>query len=188
MHEVKWSELWWGCEVYLSVVKWNEGKVMVKYECISSCHFIVTCTPLIRRVLVRMIGFISSWLHTHNYIPIQCYSAISRLHQLQFTVAINAGIWHAENAALCIVVCDVTEVTWSFLAVAQSSVTAQPSNARCGAKRGEGRGGNTRQRSATVAHSRSLRFLNFISSCMKWLRHSIFQYCYCLVLIMLIFC
>jgi hypothetical protein len=27
---------------------------------------IVTCTPLIRRVLVRMIGFINSWLHTHS--------------------------------------------------------------------------------------------------------------------------
>jgi hypothetical protein len=44
--EVKWSEvkrvgvkgskLWWGCEGYVSVVKWNEGKVIVKYE--SSVH------------------------------------------------------------------------------------------------------------------------------------------------------
>jgi hypothetical protein len=31
------------------------------------------------------------------------------------------------------------------------------------AKRGEGRGGKTWQRSATVAQSRSLRFLNFIT-------------------------
>jgi hypothetical protein len=27
---------------------------------------IVTCTPLMRRVLVRMIGFILRWLHTHS--------------------------------------------------------------------------------------------------------------------------
>jgi hypothetical protein len=41
------------------------------YYNISLCHvFInigtVTCTPLIRRVLVWMVGFISSWLHTHS--------------------------------------------------------------------------------------------------------------------------
>jgi hypothetical protein len=29
-------------------------------------QYIVTCTPLIRRVLVRMIGFINSWLHTYS--------------------------------------------------------------------------------------------------------------------------
>jgi hypothetical protein len=28
---------------------------------------------------------------------------------------INAGIWYAENAALCIIASDVTEVTWSLL-------------------------------------------------------------------------
>jgi hypothetical protein len=43
---------------------------------------------------------------------------------------INVGMWHAENAAPCTVARDVTEVTWSFLTVASSSVTAQPSNAR----------------------------------------------------------
>jgi hypothetical protein len=42
--EVKWSEvtgnkLWWGCEGCVSVVKWNEGKVLVKCECISSWHY-----------------------------------------------------------------------------------------------------------------------------------------------------
>jgi hypothetical protein len=36
--EVKWSKLWWGCEGYVSVVKWNEGKIMVKCGCISSWH------------------------------------------------------------------------------------------------------------------------------------------------------
>jgi hypothetical protein len=61
------------------------------------------------------------------------------------------------------------------LPVAPSSVTAQPSSARCGAKRGEGRGGKARQRSATVAQSRSLRFLNFGSSRMGRLRHSTFM-------------
>jgi hypothetical protein len=43
-----------------------------------------------------------------------------------------------------------------------------------GAKRGEGRGGKTQQRSATLAQSRSLRFLNFSSSLMGRLRHSIY--------------
>jgi hypothetical protein len=38
--EVKRSELWWGFEGYVSVVKWNEGKVMVKCECISSWHYV----------------------------------------------------------------------------------------------------------------------------------------------------
>jgi hypothetical protein len=45
---------------------------------------IVTCTPLIRRVLVRMIGIISSCLHIHNYTytqAIQCYVSFT-----QFTV------------------------------------------------------------------------------------------------------
>jgi hypothetical protein len=32
----KGSKLWGGCEGYVSVVKWNEEKVMVKYGCISS--------------------------------------------------------------------------------------------------------------------------------------------------------
>jgi hypothetical protein len=45
--------------------------------------------------------------------------------------------------------------------------------ATLGAKRREGRGGKTRQRSATVAQSRSLRFLNFSSSRMGRLRHNI---------------
>jgi hypothetical protein len=49
---------------------------------------IVKCTPLIRRVLVRMTGFISSWLHsliiTRKH---RQYSAVSHLHTLQFTAA-----------------------------------------------------------------------------------------------------
>jgi hypothetical protein len=76
------------------------------------------------------------------------------------------------ECSMCIVR-DTTEVTWSFLTVEPSSVTAQPSNALCGAKRGEGRESKKRQRSATVAQSRSLRFLNFSSSRMGRLRHSI---------------
>jgi hypothetical protein len=54
----------------------------------------------------------------------------------------------------------------------------QLSNARCGAKRGEGRGGKTGQRSATVAQSRSLGFLNFSSSRMGRLRHTIYWHNY----------
>jgi hypothetical protein len=42
---------------------------------------------------------------------------------LYFTT-INAGIRHAEDAALCTVARDVPEVTWSFLTVAPSSITA----------------------------------------------------------------
>jgi hypothetical protein len=38
--EVRRSRLWWGCEGCVSVVKWNEGKVMVKCECISSWHYV----------------------------------------------------------------------------------------------------------------------------------------------------
>jgi hypothetical protein len=85
----------------------------------------------------------------------------------------NAGIWHAENAALCTVARDVTEVTWSLLTVTRPSsyrVTQQH-----GAKRGEGREGKTRQRSATVAQSLSLRLLNFSSSRMGRLSHNINQ-------------
>jgi hypothetical protein len=68
----------------------------------------------------------------------------------------NAGIWYVENAALCIVACDVTEVTWAFLTVAPSSVTVQPSNARCGAKRGEGRG---RKGTAALRYCCAITFL-----------------------------
>jgi hypothetical protein len=42
-----------------------------------------------------------------------------------------------------------------------------------GAKTGEGRGGQARQCSATVAQSLSLRFLNFSNSRMGRLRHNI---------------
>jgi hypothetical protein len=42
--------------------------------------------PLIRRVLVRMIGFITSWLDSH-LITLKQYSAIVHLLHLQTTVA-----------------------------------------------------------------------------------------------------
>jgi hypothetical protein len=54
---------------------------------------IVTCTPLIRWVLVRMIGFISSW-DTHSLLIMLTYrpnSAITRLHNVQFTIAHALG-------------------------------------------------------------------------------------------------
>jgi hypothetical protein len=56
------------------------------------CVYIVTCwlyTSLIRRVLVRMIGFIRSWV-THSILVTfthRQYSAIAHLHTLQLTVA-----------------------------------------------------------------------------------------------------
>jgi hypothetical protein len=39
----------------------NESLDMIKI-----ILYVVKFTPLIRRVLVRMIGFIISWLHTHS--------------------------------------------------------------------------------------------------------------------------
>jgi hypothetical protein len=41
----------------------------------------VACMPLIRRVLVRMIGFISSWLHTHSSLHLYTgYTALSLVY------------------------------------------------------------------------------------------------------------
>jgi hypothetical protein len=48
-------------------------------------------TTLIRRILVRMIGFISSWV-THSHICIQQYSVIAHLHTFHFTVAHALGL------------------------------------------------------------------------------------------------
>jgi hypothetical protein len=49
------SHIWWTLEKILSIKK----KMQNTYSL-----YIVMCTPPIRRVLVWMIGFISSWLHT----------------------------------------------------------------------------------------------------------------------------
>jgi hypothetical protein len=38
--KVRWSELWLGCEGYVSLVKLNEGKVMVTCECIRTWHYV----------------------------------------------------------------------------------------------------------------------------------------------------
>jgi hypothetical protein len=54
---------------------------------------IVTCKSLIRRVLVRMIGCIIRWV-THSLVITlthRQHSAVSRLYQLQFTVAHALG-------------------------------------------------------------------------------------------------
>jgi hypothetical protein len=56
--EVKWSgvkgsKLWRGYERCVSVVKWNEGKIMVKCECISSWHYVFYyCYCLVHRILI----------------------------------------------------------------------------------------------------------------------------------------
>jgi hypothetical protein len=51
--------------------------------------------PLIRWVLVQMIGFISTWLHTNSQLHLHTayrqYSAISHLHHLQTTIARALG-------------------------------------------------------------------------------------------------
>jgi hypothetical protein len=50
---VKGSKLWRGCEGNVSVVKWNEGKVMVKYERISSWHYVFHyCYCLVYNMLI----------------------------------------------------------------------------------------------------------------------------------------
>jgi hypothetical protein len=55
-------------------------------------EYIVTYTPLIRRVLVCMIGFILSWLRAHTLLHSNSlYSVISRLYSLQSTVAHALG-------------------------------------------------------------------------------------------------
>jgi hypothetical protein len=42
---------------------------------------IVACMPLKRRVLVRMVGFISSWLHTHSSLHLYTdYTALSLVY------------------------------------------------------------------------------------------------------------
>jgi hypothetical protein len=48
--------------------------------------------PLIRWVLVQMIGFISSWV-THSLLITLKYSAVTDLHNLHHTVAHTLGIF-----------------------------------------------------------------------------------------------
>jgi hypothetical protein len=49
------------------------------------------CTPLIRRVLVRMIGCVSSWVTHSPLITNRQYSAFAHLHTFQFTVTHALG-------------------------------------------------------------------------------------------------
>jgi hypothetical protein len=60
----------------------------------------------------------------------------------------------------CIVACDVTEVMWSFLTVAPSSVTAQPSTAR----QREARGREGRQDAIVLCYCCAIAFLE-VSEC-----------------------
>jgi hypothetical protein len=67
--EVKGSKLWRGCEGYVSVVKWNEGKVMMKHECIRSWHYVFHyCYCLVYSVLI----FINISLYNCSYNCICC--------------------------------------------------------------------------------------------------------------------
>jgi hypothetical protein len=65
---MKWSEgkgskLWWGCEGCVSVVKSNEGKVMVKCGDISSWHNVFHyCHSLVYSVLVLIFLLILIYL------------------------------------------------------------------------------------------------------------------------------
>jgi hypothetical protein len=50
-------------------IQMHNVTILVSYATLCfrrAVEYIVTCTPLIRRVLVRMIGFIIRWLHTHS--------------------------------------------------------------------------------------------------------------------------
>jgi hypothetical protein len=68
---------------------------------------------------------------------------------------IIAEIPYAENAAPYTVARKVTEFTWSFLTVAPSSVTAQPSNAR----QREARGREGTQDAAALCYCCAIAFL-----------------------------
>jgi hypothetical protein len=62
--EGKGSKLWWGCEGCVSVVKSNEGKLMVKCGCISPLHNNVFhyCYCLVYSVLVLIFLLILIYL------------------------------------------------------------------------------------------------------------------------------
>jgi hypothetical protein len=73
--EVKW--LWWGCEGYISVVKWNEGKVMVKCGRIRTWHYIfhysycLVCSILIfLLILIYLIEVVIVFVVVINHICI----------------------------------------------------------------------------------------------------------------------
>jgi hypothetical protein len=59
-------------------------------------------TPLIRRVLVRMIGFISSWVTHLLLVTLRHgqYSAIADIHIFQFTVAHALGFFLSTSRLL----------------------------------------------------------------------------------------
>jgi hypothetical protein len=64
IREGKGSKLWWGCEGCVSVVKWNEGKVMVKYEYISPLHKVFHyCYTLGYSVLVLIFSVTNNLLN-----------------------------------------------------------------------------------------------------------------------------
>jgi hypothetical protein len=62
--EVKSSEFWGGCEVYVGVVKWNEGKTMVIRECNVSWHYAFHyCYCLVYRMLnFSLIIIFTNWI------------------------------------------------------------------------------------------------------------------------------
>jgi hypothetical protein len=65
---------------------------------VSTSDTNVTRTPLIRRVLVRMIGFIIRWLQTHSHLRLHTGNTVLfRLHSLQSTVAHALGFSVSTN-------------------------------------------------------------------------------------------
>jgi hypothetical protein len=95
------------------------------------------------------------------------YSYLTALHCLQSLLSTLESNTRRTQRCVLLRVTSLRSRRPSLL-LRDKVITAYPSNTR-----NEGRGGKTRQRSATVAKSRSLRFLNFLTSRIGRLRHNI---------------
>jgi hypothetical protein len=114
-------------------------------------HWVIPCILTCALLAVSLIHFKLNW-PTCTLLVLYSYSTGAALPSVS---PINAGIQHSENAAPCTVARDVTEVMWSFLTIAPSSVTAQPSNA----KQCEARGREGRQDVAALHYCCAIAFL-----------------------------
>jgi hypothetical protein len=110
-------------------------------------HRVIPCILTCALLATSLIHFELNW-PTCTLLVLYWYCPYFTGAALPSVSPINAGIRHAENAALCTVACDVTEVTWSFLTVTSSSsycVTQQHKGVRS-----KGRGREARRSSAPL--------------------------------------